>query len=94
MLVPADLEYDKPGHPSRRFSNYITGIEKYARIDVQDTDYGYRLIAVRKTPKGNQHIRINCLALPVMSWIAAPRGLGGILTQLPIDDENCMRVGF
>jgi phenylpropionate dioxygenase-like ring-hydroxylating dioxygenase large terminal subunit len=93
-MIPADLEYDKPGHPSRRFSNYITGIEKYARIDVQDTDYGYRLIAVRKTPKGNQHIRINCLALPVMSWIASQRGLGGILTQLPIDDENCMRVGF
>ena len=92
--IPEDQEYDKPGHPSRRFSNFITGTEKYARIDVQDTDYGYRLIAVRKTPKGNQHVRINCLALPVMSWIASQRGLGGILTQLPIDDHNCMRIGF
>jgi len=51
-MIPADLEYDKPGHPSRRFSSFITGTEKYARIDVQDTDYGYRLIAVRKTPNG------------------------------------------
>ena len=88
------MEYDKPGHPSRRFSSFISGSEKYARIDIQDTDYGYRLIAVRKTPNGNQHVRINCLALPVMSWIASPRGMGGILTQLPIDDENCMRMSF
>ena len=93
-MVPADMEYDKPGHPSRRFSSFISGSEKYARIDIQDTDYGYRLIAVRKTPNGNQHVRINCLALPVMSWIASPRGMGGILTQLPIDDENCMRMSF
>ena len=93
-LIPADLEYDKPGHPTPRFSSFITGTEKYARIDVQDTDYGYRLIAVRKTPKGNQHVRINCLALPIMSWIAAPRGLGSIFTQLPIDDYNCMRIGW
>ena len=93
-LIPADQEFDKPGHPSPRFSQFITGTEKYARIDVQDTEYGYRLIAVRKTPKGNQHVRINCLALPIMSWIAAPRGLGSIFTQLPIDDHNCMRIGW
>ena len=93
-MIPADLEYDKPGHPSPRFSNYITGTQKYARIDVQDTDYGYRLIAVRKTPKGNQHIRINNLALPVMTWIASSGGNGAVFTQLPVDDHNCMRVGF
>ena len=93
-MIPADLEYDKPGHPSPRFSSYITGVEKYARIDIQDTDYGYRLIAVRKTPNGNQHVRINNLALPIMSWIAASRNNGAVFTQLPVDDHNCMRVGF
>ena len=63
---------------------------------MQDTDYGYRLIAVRKTPNRNQHVRINCLALQVMSWIASQqRGLGGfVFTQIPLDDHNCMRIGW
>ena len=93
-LVPGDMEYDRPGHPSVRFSQHMTGTEKYARIEVQDTDYGYRLIAVRKTPKGNQHVRINNLALPVMSWIAQQARTGLLFTQLPVDDHNCMRVGW
>ena len=92
--TPVDDGTDRPGYPSPRMSTYIRAKYKYARVDVQDTDYGYRLIAVRPTDKGNQHVRINNLAIPIMTWIAGQRGLGSIFTHLPIDDHNCERIGW
>jgi phthalate 4,5-dioxygenase oxygenase subunit len=90
---PVDDGTDRPGYPSAEFSTYLRSL-KYAQVDVQDTDYGLRLIAIRDTPRGNKHVRINCLAMPLMTFISSPRGSGSCFTQLPIDDENCMRVGF
>ena len=92
--TPVDDGSDKPGYPSLPFAIFLRAYYKYARVDVQDTDYGYRLIAVRPTPNGNQHVRINNLAIPVMTWISGMRGVGSIFTHPPIDDENCERIGW
>jgi hypothetical protein len=35
--VPADLETDKPGYPSAKFSLYTRAKYRYARVDVQAT---------------------------------------------------------
>lgn len=91
---PEDDGTDKPGYPSRALSSYISASRKYARVDVQDADYGLRLIAIRTTEKGNQFLRINSLVLPMMVFIGAQRGAGLCYTSVPVDDHNCVRIGF
>jgi phthalate 4,5-dioxygenase oxygenase subunit len=90
-LDPVDDGTDRPGYPSARYSLYIRAKYRYARIDVQDTAYGFRLIAVRPTEAGNQHVRINCHVLPEFTFIASQGRGGSILNAVPIDDDNSMR---
>ena len=91
---PLDDGTDQPGYCSPAYARYLRASKKYARVDVQDTDYGLRLIAVRDTDKGNQFIRVNCLVLPLLTLIAAPRGAGTSFTSVPVDDTSTMRFGF
>ncbi len=90
-LDPVDDGTDRPGYPSPRYSLYIRAKYRHARIDVQDTAYGFRLIAVRPTDAGNQHVRINCHILPEFTFIASQGRGGSILNAVPIDDDNAMR---
>ena len=93
--VPVDLDTDRPGYCSPAFSRYTLATYRYARIDIQDTDYGFRLIAERPTDKGNKHIRINCHVLPYSSFIASQqRGQQGVLIHVPVDDDNCFRISI
>ena len=92
--APVDDGTDWPGYPSQAFGRYIRASRKYARVDVQDTDYGLRLIAVRQTPKGNQFVRINCLVLPISTFIASAGNNGTLFTSVPVDDGECVRLGF
>jgi phthalate 4,5-dioxygenase oxygenase subunit len=87
-------ETDRPGYPSQALGRYIRAARKYARVDVQDTDYGLRLIASRLTDKGNQFIRINCLVLPLSVFIASAGNNGTLFSSVPIDDGECVRLGF
>ena len=91
-----DLDYtddgsDKPGYGSPALNLFIRAKHRYARVDVQDTDYGFRLIAVRDTPKGNQHVRINCHILPEFTFIASPGRGGSMLLVVPDDDHTSTR---
>src|SRR3989441_744948 len=90
-LDPVDDGTDRPGYPSPRYSLYIRAKYRHACIDVQDTAYGFRLIAVRPTDAGNQHVRINCHILPEFTFIASQGRGGSILNAVPIDDDNAMR---
>ncbi len=93
--IPVDLETDKPGYPSPKFSLYTRAKYRYARVDVQDTTYGFRLLAARPTDAGNTHLRINCHVLPHTTFIAAQqRGPGTVLIYVPIDDYTNQRVGI
>lgn len=92
--TPVDDGTDRPGYPSQAFGRFIRASRKYARVDVQDTDYGLRLIAVRTTPKGNQFIRINCLVLPLSVFIASAGTGGTLFSSVPVDDGQCVRFGF
>jgi phthalate 4,5-dioxygenase len=85
---------DRPGYPSQAFGRFIRASRKYARVDVQDTEYGLRLIASRLTPKGNQFVRINCLVLPISVFIASPGHGGTMFTSVPVDDGRSVRLGF
>ncbi len=90
--TPVEDGSDKPDtYASRQFTQFITATRRYARVDVQDTWYGFRLIAVRETPNGNQHVRTNAHILPEYSFIASPGKGGGMLLVVPVDDVNSMR---
>src|SRR5712691_3600128 len=91
LCLPSDDGTDRPGYPSARYSLYIRAKYRYARIDVQDAAYGFRLIAARPTDAGNQHVRINCHVLPEFTFIASQGRGGSILNAVPIDDGNAMR---
>ena len=90
-MDPVDDGTDRPGYPSPRYSLYVRAKHRYARIDVQDTAYGFRLIAVRPTDAGNQHVRINCHVLPEFTFIASQGKAGTVLNAVPVDDDNSMR---
>jgi phthalate 4,5-dioxygenase oxygenase subunit len=93
QVRPVDGDGDRPGHPPQPLASYLRSGIRYARIDVQDTAYGFRLIAIRDTPAGNQFIRINNHILPTITLVAPvdPWRDGGIVIIVPKDDENCWR---
>jgi phthalate 4,5-dioxygenase oxygenase subunit len=91
---PVDDGTDRPGYPSMGFSVYLRAFARYAMVDVQDTNYGFRLIATRPTPAGNKIVRINCQALPNISFIASQRDNAAVLIHVPSDDDNCFRMSF
>ena len=91
--IPADLDSDQPGtHPTSGFSKYLLANYRYAKFEVQDTEYGFRLIAIRPTPNGNQHVRIACYAFPFYRSGASIDGGGGGLIHVPADDETSFRI--
>ena len=65
---------------------------RYAKVEVQDTEYGFRLIAIRPTPNSNQHVRIACYAFPFYRSGASIDGGGGGLIHVPADDETSFRI--
>lgn len=58
-------------------------------ITVEDTDYGLRLIALRKLQDGRTHVRVTNQIFPCA--ISIPMSREMIITQwhVPIDNENC-----
>jgi phenylpropionate dioxygenase-like ring-hydroxylating dioxygenase large terminal subunit len=59
------------------------------RIDVEETDYGLRIFAVRELDAANAHVRVTNLLFP--QAIVIPLSDDMILTQwhVPIDDRRC-----
>ena len=91
--IPVDTDLDEPGtRTPPALMRYIVAKYRYAQVDVQDTDYGFRLIAIRPTDKGNQQIRIAAYVLPLTRVANRGGGVGGALIHVPTDDENCFRI--
>jgi hypothetical protein len=63
------------------------------RLEVQDTTYGFRYAGLRRTPKGNTHVRITEVILPWFCYVASnPFNDNDITMQIPIDDESHWRM--
>ena len=58
-------------------------------IEVEETDYGLRLIALRHLDDGRTHVRVTNQIFP--EAICIPMSQGMTITQwhVPVDDENC-----
>jgi phthalate 4,5-dioxygenase oxygenase subunit len=81
---------DVPGaYPSYPMSIKIWAHDRAPRLELVDTEYGYRYAAIRETPNGNTHVRITAYAMPYSTMVASiPFSTGGVMC-VPIDDYNC-----
>ncbi len=59
------------------------------RIDVENTDYGLRLIALRKLDEARTHVRVTNLIFPHAVLIPLSETMTITQWHVPVDDENC-----
>lgn len=63
------------------------------RIEVQDTDYGFRFAAIRRPtrdPDRNKYVRTTLFVTPVYTVLPAIPGWGTMQFPVPLDDEHTM----
>jgi nitrite reductase/ring-hydroxylating ferredoxin subunit len=87
-------ETDRPGYPSWAMSVVGKATSRAGRIEVQDTDYGFRYASLRRTPAGHTLVRMTVFVMPVLTFIGRPlptqKGDAGLII-VPRDDESCWR---
>ena len=94
--TPPNDNTDRPGYPSLKMSNYIRATSRDPIIEVEETLYGFRYAAIRRTPSGHRHVRMSVQVIPTTTFVAGPlieRQLSPGLVMVPVDDENCWRFG-
>jgi len=66
-------------------------LREYARprIDVENTDYGLRLIALRALDQSRTHVRVTNLIFPHAVLIPLSETMTITQWHVPVDDENC-----
>jgi phthalate 4,5-dioxygenase len=66
-------------------------LREYARprIDVENTDYGLRLIALRPLDQARTHVRVTNLIFPHAVLIPLNETMTITQWHVPVDDENC-----
>jgi phenylpropionate dioxygenase-like ring-hydroxylating dioxygenase large terminal subunit len=82
---------DKPGYNSNLMSMKFWALDRAPRFEMDEDWYGYRYAAVRTTPNGHKHVRINAFVIPFGTCVASIPFGGGQGMFIPIDDENCWR---
>jgi phenylpropionate dioxygenase-like ring-hydroxylating dioxygenase large terminal subunit len=82
---------DRPGYPTPLMSTLIRANTKQPRVEVHDTDYGFRYAGIRDTPNRYRHVRMTVFAMPVMTFVSALPFGSSCGMFVPIDDENCWR---
>ncbi len=83
---------DQVGFPSNKMSTKIRGADRFPRVIVQETKYGWRYVGLRDTPNGHNHLRITTNIFPIYQMIARLPSQGpGVLMMIPRDDETCWR---
>src|SRR5207249_447038 len=58
-------ETDRPGYPSWAMSVLGKATSRAGRIEVQDTEYGFRYASLRRTPAGHTLVRMTVFVMPV-----------------------------
>ena len=85
---------DKPGYPSNAMGLKFWRHDPKAKIEIQDTWYGFRYAGLRRTPNGHPYARITAFLLPTSALIASvPFGTRQIM-HAPIDDYSTNRYTF
>lgn len=80
-VLRQDLAVDRPSNDTR------------PKLEVQDTDYGFRYAAIRiplVSPETQRYVRVTEFVAPFYSMFPAPKGLGNVQVFVPIDDEHTL----
>src|SRR5205814_9669216 len=89
---PVDDGTLRPGYPSEAVSTLIRATSKAARVEVEETEYGFRYAGIRPLPTADFHARMSVFVLPIFTFVAnlpwQGRGTG---VFVPRDDESCWR---
>ena len=86
-------ETDRPGVVSPQMATHVRMFDRAPRIEVEDTPYGLRYAGLRRTPKGNVHVRITEVISPWFCYVASnPFNDNDITMQIPIDDYSHWRM--
>ena len=65
--------------------------DRAPKYEIEETDFGLRLIALREAGPGEQYIRITSFVMPVTCWING-RGTKAPHIYVPIDDTKTWRI--
>jgi hypothetical protein len=87
---------DKPGYPTFPMSAYIRATSRDPKLEVEETGYGFRYAAIRRTAAGHTHVRMTVQVMPVITYVADPLPTQGNrlgLIIVPRDDDTCWRFG-
>jgi phthalate 4,5-dioxygenase oxygenase subunit len=82
---------DRPGYPSQATSWWLWAMDRSPRLELQDTEYGFRYAGIRTTPNGNTHVRVTAYIMPYQTIVAGLPVRAGGTTFVPRDDETCWR---
>ena len=85
---------DKPGYNSNAMSMKFWRHDRTPRFEMEEYWYGYRYGALRTTPNGHTHVRINAFVMPFNTLVASPPFSTRQSVFVPIDDEHCWRYNF
>jgi hypothetical protein len=82
---------DKPGYPSNVMSWKFWAHDRAPRFEMDDNWYGYRYAAVRETPNGHKHIRMNAYVIPWGTAVATVPFTNTLGMFVPSDDHSTWR---
>ena len=91
LVETPDDGTDQPGYPTMAKSWYLWSQDRAPRLEVEDTEYGFRYAGIRTTPNGHTHVRITAYILPYQTIVAGLPVRAGGTTFVPRDDETCWR---
>ena len=91
LVETPDDGTDTPGYPTNMKSWYLWSQDRAPRLEVQDTEYGFRYAGIRTTPNGHTHVRVTAYIMPYQTIVAGLPVRAGGTTFVPRDDETCWR---
>lgn len=69
-------------------ANKLFGDDQAPTIEIEETDYGIRIYAVRDTDDGNDYVRVTNFIYPNLASFPAFPGVYGVNWHVPIDDTH------
>jgi phthalate 4,5-dioxygenase oxygenase subunit len=80
-VLRRNLAVDRPSNDTR------------PKLEVQDTDYGFRYAAIRVpivSPETQRYVRVTEFVAPFYAMFPAPQGFGNVQAFVPLDDEHTL----
>lgn len=75
-------------------ANRLFGEDTAPTIEIEETDYGIRIYAVRDTDEGDDYVRITNFIYPNLASFPAFPGVYGVNWHVPIDDTHHWKFMF